>query len=293
MTESRPLPPWADEIPAGSFISYTPTYEVGKYFNLYKSDNAEGMKYYFYDPTEHGSPKGKPYPVLIFLHGRSNALEGDVCINYAGAEFYATEKYQKQIGGAYVLVPLANEKRDETGKVTGTWSKDYVKPLYGLINSFIKKYAEPNGGAGKKFLYGNSAGASMVFFMGTAYPSFFNALIPIGTSAIPDDAVLDEYDKNDVHLFFATGKRDEFNSYKDEIVPRLPSLKKMKHCYIFTPEWVYNGDKGIASIFFGVEMGQHCLVNPMHCNLMFDDGTPMEKNLPEGVLGWIKTVLQD
>lgn len=291
MEENRPLPPWADEIPEGSFISYSPTYKVGEYFSLFKSGNAAGMKYYFFDPTEHGYEKGKAYPVLIFLHGRSNALEGDICINYTGAEFYATEKYQKQIGGAYVLVPLANEKRNENGEVTDTWGEDYAEPLYNLINSFIKEHAEPNGGAGKKFLFGNSAGATMVFIMAAAYPAFFNALIPIGTSSISDNSVLYQLDKNGVHLFFAICKHDEFNSYKDEIVPRLPDLKRMKHCYIFTPEWIYNGDKGIASINFGIEMGQHCLVNPMHCNLMFDDGTPMYAELPDGVLGWIKTVL--
>ena len=73
--------------------------------------------------------------------------------------------------------------------------------------------------------------------------------------------------------------------------PRLERLKAMKNCFIFTPEWVYNGDKGIASIYFGFEMGQHCLVNPMHCNLMFDDGTPMDPRLPNGVTGWIASLL--
>ncbi|MBO7420046.1 MAG: hypothetical protein J6U06_02850, partial [Spirochaetaceae bacterium] len=190
MEENRPLPPWAGEMPEGSFISYNPTYKVGEYFNLYKSGSEAGMKYYFYDPTEHGYAKGKSYPLLVFLHGRSNTLEGDICINYTGAEFYATEKYQKLLGGAYVLVPLANEKREADGQVTDTWGKDYTEPLFELINSFIKKVAEPNGGAGKKFLFGNSAGATMVFIMAAAYPAFFNALIPIGTGSIPDNGVL-------------------------------------------------------------------------------------------------------
>ena len=65
----------------------------------------------------------------------------------------------------------------------------------------------------------------------------------------------------------------------------------MKHCFIFTPEWARNGDHGIASLNFGVEMGQHCLINPMHCNMMFDDGTPMEESLPEGVTGWLSKMI--
>ena len=32
---------------------------------------------------------------LVFMHGYTNALEGDVCINYTGAEFYSKDDYQK------------------------------------------------------------------------------------------------------------------------------------------------------------------------------------------------------
>ena len=54
-----------------------------------------------------------------------------------------------------------------------------------------------------------------------------------------------------------------------------------------------NGDHGIASINFGVEMGQHCLINPMHANLKFDDGTPMEPDLPNGITGWLAQMLKE
>ena len=309
----KTTPPWADEIPEGSFISYDPTYKVGEYFDRFHKDSfttAEkgSMSYYFFDPTEHGFPKDKPYPLFIFLHGTSNALEGDVCINYAGAEFYSTDSYQSAFGGAYLLIPLVNESRDETGAVHGQWDDRYTKSVYELICSFIKKHtytcgtyggaevydgAEVYGASGKKVVFGNSSGATMCFRMGTAYTSFFNALIPIGSADIPDDATLDRYDENDVHLFYAMGKRDEFNPYEEYVAPRIPRLKRMKHCFLYTPEWVRNGDKGIASINFGVEMGQHCLINPMHCNLMYDDGTAMEPRLPKGVTGWLNDMLHE
>lgn len=61
----------------------------------------------------------------------------------------------------------------------------------------------------------------------------------------------------------------------------------MKNCFMFTPEWVRNGDKGIASIVAEVEMGQHCLMNAVQANLMFDDGTPMDRRIPRGMTGWI------
>lgn len=305
MNEKR-LPPWADEIPEGSFISYEPTYKVGEYFDRFHKDSfttAEKgkMGYYFFDPTEHGFPKEKSYPLFIFLHGTSNSLEGDVCINYAGAEFYSTDAYQSTFGGAYLLIPLANEYRNENGAVQGAWDDSYTKSVYDLICEFIKKHtygassSAPSvyGASGKKVVFGNSSGATMSFRMVNAYTSFFNALVPIGSGDIPDDETLDRYDENDVHLFYAIGKRDEVNSFEEYVEPRIPRLKRMKHCFLYTPEWVRNGDKGIASINFGFEMGQHCLINPMHCNLMFDDGTAIEPRLPNGVTGWLASFLND
>ncbi len=293
----KALPPWAGELPQGAFISYSTTYKVGEYFSCFHKDffepaDFEKLGYYFYDPTEHGFEKGRAYPVFLFLHGFTNALEGDVCINYAGAEFYAKEEYQKALGGAYLLIPLANEVRGLDGKVTGSWEERHLRPLHDLIYDFEKRYAAANGGISKKVVFGNSRGATMCFKIVDAYTDFFNALVPIGTSDISDDSTLDRYDENNVWLFFAMGKRDEFNDYQKEVVPRLPRLERMKHCKIFTPEWVYNGDHGVASINFGVEMGQHCLINPMHCNLMFDDGSPMDTSLPQGVTGWLAEMLK-
>ena len=287
-----PTPPWAAEIPEGSFISYAPTYKVGEYFNRFHKASFENMSYYYFDPTEYGYEKGKQYPVFIFMHGTSNALEGDVCINYSGAEFYSKEEYQKPIDGAYILVPLANEYRDKEGNVKGYWNESYEASVYNLINNFIINHTEKNGGISKKFIFGNSSGGRMAIKMAAAYPDFFDAVIQMGACEISDEKLLDLYDQHNISLFFAMGKRDEFNDYQKDIVPFLPRMKTMKNCYVFTPEWVYNGDKGIASINFGVEMGQHCIINPMHCNLMFDDGTPMEPALPKGVIGWLAETLK-
>ena len=101
---------------------------------------------------------------------------------------------------------------------------------------------------------------------------------------------MDAFDANDVHLFLAISRHDEFIDFNEDIGPRIARLQAMKHAYLYFPKWTQNGDKGIASINGGIEMGQHCLVNSMHANLMFDDGTPMEASLPEGVIGWIKQV---
>ena len=125
----RPTPPWINEIPEGAFVTGEPTYPTGKYFNRFKKDEAFGLKYYYFDPTEHGYPKRDDYPLLIFFHGTSNALEGELCINYSGSEMYASDDYQKDLGGAYILMPMANEYRDENGRVQGAWEVEYVEPV--------------------------------------------------------------------------------------------------------------------------------------------------------------------
>lgn len=294
MTSDKPLPPWADEMPDGAKITYGPTFRVGDYFGHFHKDVFKGttqgdLKYFFYDPTEHGYPAGKEYPLIIFLHGVSNALEEDrVFVNYAGAEFFSTNEYQKDFGGAYLLVPAANEK-SVNGAVTGYWGEEYTKPLYDLINAFI---AEKTAGVSKKIIIGNSSGGLMSFKLVTAYTDFFNALLPCGNAAIPDDGVLDRYDENGIYLFLALGKRDELHDFPYEITPRLPRLKKMRHCTIFTPEWVYSGDHGIQSIVSLQEIGQHCIINPVHANLKFDDGTLMDERIPRGVTGWIDDVIK-
>lgn len=291
MEENKKLPPWAGEMKEGDFISTAPTYEVGKYFHLYNRDiyrDVSGMelRYYYYDPIEKAEDK-KKLPLLVFLHGAGNSLVGDTCINYAGAEYYASENYQKSMGGAYILVPVANEETGDDGRTVGCWNADYLAPVHDLIMSFIEQRKESTGPV---FLFGNSAGATFVMRLMDNYMDDFDVVIPIGSSALSEDEVLDEYDRKGKILFFAFGKRDEFHSYKEEIVPRLPRLEKMKHCFIYTPEWVRNGDKGVASINFGFEMGQHCLVNSVHSNLIFDDGAPMEERLPEGMTGWIAQI---
>lgn len=293
--EDRILPPWADELTEGEFISYSATYQVGKYFDLYEKDvylceTTGDLTYYFYDPTKHGYPTDRKYPLLIFMHGFTNALEGDVCINYSGAELYASPDYQQSMEGAYVLIPIANEKRQEDGEVIDSWSQVYVEPVLQLIKEFDAKRSKT---IGKKFVFGNSNGATFCQLVTEADPKYINACIPIGSGYIPSDEALDAFDANDVHYFFALSLHDEFHNYEEVIVPRLPRLQKMKHFFPYFPKWTYNGDGGIASINFGVEMGQHCLINTMQANLILDDKTALDERLPEGVTGWIRKVCEE
>ncbi len=285
--------PWYDEIPEGDFISKGVTYECGTLLSLFHKDSYSydgiTISYYWYDPRENGFPASGKYPLLSFFHGTSNSFVGDMCINYTGAERYASEAYQKTMGGAFILVPIANEYTGDDGRVHGYWDTVYLSTAHELILDFIANRAE---GVSANILLGNSSGATFVLRLMDRYMDDFDVVIPVGSSALPDDAGLDRYDDKGKCLFLAIGKKDEFHPFREEIEPRLPRINRMKKCFVLTPEWVRNGDGGIASIKAGIEMGQHCLMNGVQANLMFDDGTPMDSRLPEGLTGWIRDYLK-
>ena len=153
--------------------------------------------------------------------------------------------------------------------------------------------AKETDGKGVRFLFGNSAGARFVFRIADVYPESYDVLIPVGTTDVSTDERLAEFDRFGIRLFYAIGRRDEFNKYEEKIAPQLARIASMKHCFTFVPDWVYNGDGGIASIIGGIEMGQHCLMNEVQANLTFDDGTPMDERLPRGMTGWIADVLKE
>ncbi len=288
------VPQWAKYMKNGEFISYYTTYHSKIYFDLfdkytYPCEKSGDITYYIYDPVKHGAPADKKYPVLMWLHGASNALDGVKCIMCCGAEQYASPKYQDAMGGAYIIVPLANEKRLENGNIDGTWSEVYSAPVKGIYDKVCKEH-ERN--IGKKFVMGASSGGYFTWQLLEDFGGYFDGAIPISSGYVPDDNALDRISDSGVNLLIAHGRHDEMADFDECIVPRIDKLMGMKNCICFFPEWVYNGDGGISSVHFGIEMGQHCMINWVQSNLMFDNGTPADERLPNGVTGWIKSVCE-
>ena len=223
----------------------------------------------------------------MWLHGASNALDGVKCIMCCGAEQYASPKYQQEMGGAYIIVPLANEKRLESGEIQGTWSEIYSAPVKEIYDKVCKEH-EKN--IGKKFVMGASAGGYFTWQLLEDYTGFFDGAIPISSYYVPSDEALDRISESGADLIIAHGQHDEMADFDECIVPRIEKLKSMKNCICFFPEWVYNGDGGISSVHFGIEMGQHCMINWVQSNLIFDNGTPADERIPHGITGWIREV---
>ena len=288
------VPEWAKYLKDGEFISYYTTYKSKIYFDLfdeysYPCAESGDIRYYVYDPVKHGAPADKKYPVLMWLHGASNALDGVKCIMCCGAEQYASPKYQQEMGGAYIIVPLANEKRLENGELEGSWSNIYLSPVMAIYD---KVCADNKENIGKKFLMGASAGGYFTWRLLEDYTDFFDGAIPISSYYVPSNNALGRISESGVELIVAHGRHDEMADFDECIAPRMEKLRGMKNCICFFPEWVYNGDGGISSVHFGIEMGQHCMINWVQSNLTFDNGTPADERLPNGVTGWIKAVCE-
>ncbi len=290
MSENEhPVPKWAELLPEGDFISYLPSYEGGKYFGLfdeftYPCAETGDIRYYVYDPVKHGADPNGKYSVLLWLHGATNALNGKFCISNCGGELFASDEYQEAMGGAYVVVPLANEKLGDDGKLAETFSEKYLEPVKGIVER-----VRESGSAGKVFAMGGSLGGWMTWKLAERYPKLFCGIIPVSTGYVPTDGRLENIARHNVKVFVTLGQHDETFDFERDIAPRIKKMEELGFLMYF-PEWVRNGDKGAASLFYGWEMGQHCMINQVQANLMYDDKTPYCELLPRGVTGWIKDV---
>lgn len=289
------VPVWARDMNDDEFISYSTTYPSKTYFDLFDFESfpceeTGAIRYYVYDPVKHGADPTKKYPVLMWLHGASNSIMGIGCIMCCGAEQYASPKYQEAMGGAYLIVPLANEERLPDGSITGGWSDQYVKPLKAILDKVCLEHPK---NIGKRFVMGASSGGNMTWRLLEHYSDVLDGAIPIASPAYPSDVALDAIQENGVRLLIAHGQHDEMAPFQELLVPRLEKLTALKNSICFFPKWVYHGDGGISSVCYGREMGQHCMINWIQNNLVFDNGMPADARLPEGVTGWIRDVCKD
>lgn len=281
--------PWEDELEPGEFVSYAPSYVGGEgrlKFDkcVFPSEETGDITFYLYNPLKYGAnPSGK-YPFLIWIHG-FNCADGINAVGHSGGEQFALEKYQEELGGgAFILVPLANEKW-VNGEMEGSWSEAYFEPLANMIKDIQNQYRD---NISKTMISGGSSGGWMSWIMAEKYTDIFDICVPIASGYIPEKKELTRMADAGLITLVMHGKRDELCSFDEHILPRLDDLQQMKNCTLYFPEWVKNGDGGVASLNFGFEMGQHCLINQAQANLMYVDGTPYDERFPNGLTGWIK-----
>ncbi len=291
----NPCPPWMEELSEDDFISCNTTYVMGGYWDLFEEcvyfcEEKGDITYFVYNPIKNGASADKKYPVLMWIHGLNCAIDGRRCVGYCGAEQYASEIYQEAMGGgAFIIVPLANEARLEDDTIVGSWDEAYLKHVKSIYDKVCEKNAD---NIGAKFMMGASSGGYVTWRMLEEYPGYFQGAIPIASGYVPNEESLKKIDADGTHLLIAHGRHDEMADFGKCIEPHEEKFEAMEHCICFFPDWVRNEDKGVASVNYGMEMGQHCLINQIQANLMFKDGTCYDDRLPKGVTGWIREVCQ-
>lgn len=291
----NPCPPWMGQMEEEDFISCNTTYTLGEYWDafdeyVFPCEEKGDITYFVYDPIKHGAAPDKKYPVLMWIHGLNCAIDGRRCVGYCGAEQYAGPDYQEAMGGgAFLIVPLANEARLEDDTITGSWDDAYLPYVKAIYDQVCEKNA---GNIGWRFLMGASSGGYVTWRMLEEYPAYFDGAIPIASGYVPSAEGLRKTEDAGTCLIIAHGRHDEMAPFEKCIAPREEELRALKHAICFFPEWVRNEDKGVASVNYGMEMGQHCLINQFQANLIFDDGTCMDDRLPGGVTGWIREVCE-
>ncbi len=325
MTLDPTLYPWADQLDETMTVGEAVGYATGEYLPLFEErlftaiDPAAGdLHYYVYDPTRHGMPEDRAYPVILALHGAGNALAGKVAINYAGMELFASPEYQQRLGGAYIICPMANEWRDEEGHSQGTWMTPKAPGDLTGYSPALRKLAEGYGNGriqslmgtesvytasllallkeahssfscpGKTLVAGSSAGGYGAWTLLNAAPECFDAALLMAPAYLPPEALLEKLEAQGLPLLLCHGENDELVPYPLTVAPHLARYRAMANVTLYLPGLVFNRDGSVASNISGIQMGQHCINNAVQNDLFFADGTPMCSALPQGVTGWMQ-----
>ena len=314
------------EIPKSSEVNY----EKGAYLDLFEdclfesADEKVGtLRYYVYDPVKHGMPENGTYPVIFCLHGAGHSLPGKIGINWSSMEHFASPEYQEKMGGAYIVVPFANEK-SVGDKTEGTWmtpvpgedfpgyteeeirniaalggSKEerfirlcghnsiYTDTLFALLKTVRAGFTS----AGDTFLFGTSAGGYSAWRMLITAPETFRACMLMSAAYRPSEKEVRQTIASGVPVWFYHGLHDEIVPFDLIVAPNLKLYEAAENFSLFLPEIVRHANGKAASNISGsgIEMGQHCTNDIVGEDLMFDDGTPMDPKHPAGVTGWIRS----
>jgi predicted peptidase len=261
-----------------------------KLFDDRVGPETEGMpaiNYHVYSPPREG---GK-YPVLIWLHGMGQGychrepVRGTAISNFASPEYQA-----KFGGGAYIMVPRANE---DLGKVdtlarfmySNSWiaggeeggTPSQLAGLVAAIKQFLeeeKEHIDPN----RVYLAGFSAGGFMTWQVLLAMPEAFAAAAPICHARIvPTARQLETIE--DVPLWIVCGEQDAL--YTPFVAPTIGALAGHKaELRTSILDTVYNPDRTVVE-------HQHFSWVPVTYDMLYDDGKPYDEKYPKGFIAWL------
>jgi predicted esterase len=293
--------PWLKDVPPGYVAGKGDESRFGLYLNLfdelvYKGDPTTGdITYYVYDPVKHGADPNKTYPVFYWFHGGGMSFTGKRALSITGAEQYAGPDYQKKLGGAYIIFPLANERtfsgwRRQVNGQPSSGDTPYANAFRGILDEFRKAHGRS---AGKVAALGVSAGGFATWRFIINDTESVGAAIPMSSSYYPSVEELVKLEKAKIPILVIHGYHDELAEFETSLKPILPQIMMRSNIDVALLEWVIDHDhKTINSLVMnGVEQGQHSTSRPVSYNLIYDDGTPYSKAAPDGFIAWVLNAL--
>ena len=285
--------PWAAELPEGAVVSDQSSMLVRKAartIGLFEEKVFENpgsdlgrMTYYVYDPTKHGFSSEGNYPISVWFHGLGCGAMGKINIPMTGAGTFALDQYQQELGGMYIIVPIANE-------IIEPWCEKYVDPLSELIAQERTALRT----TGKLILCGTSMGGRMITHWLEKNLDITDAVFWMSPALLTDSATLRRYSDAGLNMWLLWGARDEVITSPDMIFPQgIEEYKGIEKLDLTIFDWVYNGDGSIASSqSYGKEQGQHATNLQAIRNYIREDGTPDDPAHPRGLSGWMMDVIK-
>jgi len=271
-------------------------------------DGSPTIDYHVFSPAKKGDTA--KYPVLIWLHGMSQGarfrepIRGTDVANFASLEFQA-----KFGGGAYVVVPRANEDlgmyATEGFLFTNSWLSGYdatktagpvpellmnaiesgrqippsqMPELAAALRQFLSE-EEANVDLSRVYLAGFSAGGYMTWQTMLAMPDVFAAAVPICQAHIvPTDDALQTI--SNIPLWVICGEKDYL--YGLSVAPTIERLTETHTADLRVTifENVYNPDRTPAE-------DEHFSWVPVTFDMFYNDGKPYDEKYPKGFIDWL------
>ena len=320
--------PWGKYLLPDDKVSPSPTYDTRPCLELFEEktfpavdERVGSLTYYFYDPTRHGYPADGHYPLIFALHGAGAALHGIEAVAWSGAAMFASPAYQERMGGAYILVPLANESLDEDGSLKGLWMtpsgpsdlsiyepeilaqvesylKDsriaalvgtdtvYADTLFALLDSTKAAYPAIK----KTVLFGTSSGGYGAWRVLIDRPEAFAFAVLMAGAYLPATCELQKIEDSGCEVLVCHSRCDEAVPFDLTTAPNMPFFEASRHFRTYCPVLARRGDRGVASNVGAdnYEIGQHCINDIVQQDLLYDDGSPCDPGIPEGITGLVR-----
>ena len=247
---------------------------------VYVNENTEvgDLNYYVYDPVAHGFDPNEAYPVSIWFHGGGNNTLGKLAMVAGGAASFACDEYQQEIGGMYIIVPIAGP---------GGWNVGTVNAIKGMLDNVKASHRTTD----ELIVCGTSAGGMMVNNWLEQY-AYMTDIVFQMSCYLPTIATIQKYSDMGIQMWYEVALHDYAYDLRFPDGLGIEGYDGIENFSYTVFEWIRWGNGMIATLGPNDSIdGQHCSCVQVLRNLIQDDGTPDDPTHPDGVTGYFRDAL--